>query len=589
MKHSKIIFLILLAVFIYSCEKHEPFQKRSGNDYSETDTFNSVTGDMIIMRLNQEPSGLNPFTSKDEYSGMILSYIFEPLMKNADISGSEVNPWVAESFEESQDHLTYTYSIDKNVTFSDGTKLTTNDIIFTFKLLLNRANGRAVYENDLIDKVEIVDNNSLKFRIKFKKVYYNNYDVINSIKIVPKHIWDPEGYTDKYSFEDCKDSANAFNNLYMKKIIERIESVDFSRDQKYLIGTGPYILDKWDTGNEIHLKRNENYWRTGLDFGSSYVNKIIIKIIPDDEIAIIAAKNNEIDLMNVQNSKYYINEFSTPEKFNLRNVTGYYNHYHYIGYNHTNLLFSDLKTRQALAYLVNKSAIIEKIHFGLAEQVNSHYCINDKIYRNIEITETPYDLEKAKNMLKEAGWADNNGDGILDKEINGKNVEFKFTYLNNGNQTRRNTLLVIRDDLKKAGIQADITDIEWSIFLEMLNKGQFEGFIGSWVLSYPPDYYNYFHSSVSNGNGSIYVRYKNPVLDSLCEIHLKETNENNRILISKKIQKVLYDEQVYTFLFSTKIKYIYSNRFKNARFIDSPYLKFNLCEWWVPTENQKYK
>jgi peptide/nickel transport system substrate-binding protein len=174
--------------------------------------------------------------------------------------------------------------------------------------------------------------------------------------------------------------------------------------------------------------------------------------------------------------------------------------------------------------------------------------------------------------------------------INGKKVDFKFTYLLNTNESRKQTILVIADALKKIGIIAEIQVLEWSVFLEKIKKHEFDALMGAWVLTdFPPDQYQIFHSSQSKNDGSNYGSYSNPTADSLMVAYRKEFDETKRIEINKQLQKVLYDDQAYTFLWTPKAKYVYSDRFKNVRWYPTPPTAYHTPEWWVPANQRKYQ
>ena len=114
--------------------------------------------------------------------------------------------------------------------------------------------------------------------------------------------------------------------------------------------------------------------------------------------------------------------------------------------------------------------------------------------------------------------------------------------------------------------------------------------MGAWVLTdYPPDQYQIFHSSQSKNDGSNYGSYNNKTADSLMVSYRAEFDETKRIEINKQLQKILYDDQAYTFLWTPKAKYVYSDRFKNVRWYPTPPTAYHLPEWWVPANQRKYQ
>ncbi|MCX7877511.1 MAG: ABC transporter substrate-binding protein, partial [Ignavibacteria bacterium] len=443
---------------------------------------------------------------------------------------------------------------------------------------------------DMLKKVELLGGDEYTVRFTLSKPYFKAIYALSDIQIMAKHISDPQGLTDKYTFEECSDISVAQKNPNMKKFADWFNSQDMNRNPKNLIGSGPYIFERWETGQWVYFRRNLNYWNKDNIYGKAYPDKLVIRVIQDQSAATVSAKNREIDLMYVVKPVDFVKELSEPEKFGMKKADPFEPVFTYLGYNQKNVIFSDVKVRWALAYLVDRDAIIEKVQYGLALPTQSPVYFGDKDHYNPDLPEIKFNPEKAKELLNEAGWKDTDGNGVLDKTVDGRKVEFRFTYLLNTNEQRKQTCLVIADALKKAGIIAEIQTLEWSVFLEKLKKQEFDAFMGAWVLTdYPPDQYQLFHSSQSKNEGSNYVSFSSALADSLMEAYRSEFDFNRRVQIMKQIQRVLYDEQAYTFLWVPKAKYVYGERFRNVRWYPTPPTAYHAPEWWVPFGQQKFK
>lgn len=223
----------------------------------------------------------------------------------------------------------------------------------------------------------------------------------------------------------------------------------------------------------------------------------------------------------------------------------------------------------------------------MATTIQSHIFQKSK-FINTDLPEIPYNTGKSKELLTEAGWKDTDGDGILDKIIDGKKVDFKFTFTNNTNPKRKKVILILIEQLKQLGIEANIQEYEWSVFLEKVKKHDFDACFAGWQLTVTPDDpYQIWHSSQAEGEGSNHISYINPESDKLLEANRLEFDDNKRKDILKKWQQIIYDDQPVTFLWTEPVRYLYSERFKNARWYaypDSPLLN----EWWVPGARQLY-
>ena len=191
-----------------------------------------------------------------------------------------------------------------------------------------------------------------------------------------------------------------------------------------------------------------------------------------------------------------------------------------------------------------------------------------------------YDVELAKRMLDSAGWKDHDGDGILDKQIDGKLVPFKFAFLTNaGNEVRKNVLLIIAEAFRKVGIDADVQQTEWAIFLDRCRDHNFDATYGSWQNDpYETDNYQLYHSSQAKNRGSNYSSYASPRADHLLEAIRGEFDENKRMDLQKEFQKVFYEEQGNCILWVPENPAVWVNRFDNVSW-NSVRPGFNQS-WW---------
>jgi len=588
-KYAVLFGIFALALNFSSCGKKNDNTTDKKNDetgLASVDTAGAITGDWLIIRELSDPQGLNPIVTNDASADEIDGYIFETLARQDPIS-YELIAGVAEKPEISPDNLTYIYRLKKNAAFSDGQPLTGEDVIFTMKAMKNPFVDDAALRNyfETVKKVELVDGDKYSIKFTLDKPSWRGIYTLGSFRILPKHILDPQNSTDKMTLEELASMTVAAKNPAVQKFADFINSQEVSRDAKYLIGSGPYMFDKWETGQGVTIKRNPNYWDKTI---SNYTEKIIFKTIQDNSAALVSSKNKEVDAMYVISPTDFYKNLEHPEQFNLLKAKPSEPAYTYIAWNETNPLFQDKKVRLALSYLVDRKSIVDKILFGDGVLIQSHIFYQNKKLLNTDLPAIDYNPEKAKQLLTDAGWKDSDGDGVLDKVINGKKIDFKFTFLINTNPVRKQVLLVVIDALKKVGIAAELQEIEWSVYLDKTKKHQYDATYSSWTSpTTPPDPFQIFHSSQSEGEGSNYISFKNALSDTLIVQYRNELDENKRVELIKKWQQVIYDEQPYTFLWSPKARYIYDTRFKNARWYNQiPSPSYN--EWWVPKSVQKY-
>jgi peptide/nickel transport system substrate-binding protein len=240
----------------------------------------------------------------------------------------------------------------------------------------------------------------------------------------------------------------------------------------------------------------------------------------------------------------------------------------------------------AMTYFTNRKQMLKTILFGLGEVVEGPIYFFRPEYDK-DLPNRDYDPRKALELLREAGWSDSDGDGILDKVIDGRKVPFRFEIkVNSGNTTRKSVALVLQDELKKHGIAAAVREIDWTIFLADIKNRNFDATILGWAMSVnEPDAYQVWHSSQAANKGSNHIAYKNTRVDQILEQYRREFDEQKRIELYREFQRILSDEQPYTFLFVGKSVSAVQRRIHGTEVLP---VGMRPIEWWVPKGMQKY-
>ncbi len=348
------------------------------------------------------------------------------------------------------------------------------------------------------------------------------------------------------------------------------------------IGSGPYQFDHWTTGQEVVLKRNENYWRGD---GHAYIDKIVWRILTDQTASLVALKNGEIDFMeNLQTIQYLT--MTNREKFlnSFIKSTFLVPSYSYLGWRNEHPIFRDRDVRMAMTHMVRRKDIAEKLLFGFAEIVTGNFYRYGADYDST-IVPWKYNPEKAIDLLTKAGWADIDDDGILEKDT----LEFKFELLiPSGSPTAEQLASILREDLFMIGIEMKIRRLEWSVFINNhIRNHSFDACYLGWVFGMKGDPKQVWHSQSATGRGSNHVEFKNAEADSLIDAARTEFDQEKRVAMYKRFQQILHDEQPYTFLFSSMRKPAYDKRFKSVRWY--PFRPgYLLNEWFVPKDEQKF-
>lgn len=563
------IFIFTISLSLISCGGGD-------NENTSNDNTNTNVSDIVISHELSDAQMLNPVNYSDAGAGYILKNLFYPLL-SIDFNTLELVPVVAEArpeIEITEDNkMNITYKIRKEATWDDGTPITAKDVEFALKVIKNpkvdNVNNKPYFE--FIEDMVFYDNDPQKFTFKCKDVYILAEVQSGDIPLMPKSIYDPKNLMDEFTIKQLSENQDQLSNN--EKIVEfatDFNSEKYQRDKEAIIGCGPYLVEEWQTGQKIVLKRKENWWGDQLKSEGMYFDihpsKIVYQTINDQTTAKEALIAGDVDVMRGIKAKDY-KELLKTEKFtnNFKSHTPPQMAYTYLGINVRKPMFSDKRTRKALAHLIDVDKIIDKIALGYGTRaVGPIHPAKKKQYNN-DIKPYEYSPEKAKALLAEAGWADSDGDGILDNTINGDKVKFEMSYLyNQGNDTRKAVGLMFQEEARKIGILVNVVSQDWSIFLENTKQHDFDMYYGAWISTpIPNDHKQIYHTSSYNG-GSNYTGFGNDETDALIDSIRIQIDDDKRAVLNHKFQEILHDECSYIYLYNPLERIGIHKRFSNA-------------------------
>lgn len=525
---------ILLCIFLVSCTDNKVGAPNYAGNYSKED------GGRLINAMTGEPSNLIAMIAGDSASSAIAGNIFNSLLKyNEQLNYA---PEIAESWDISSDQKTITFRIKKGLTWSDGSPLTSKDVMFTWKLVTN-PNTRTPYGSDyqLVKKATTPDAHT--FTVTYEERYAPALDTWASLHILPEHLLKNED----------------INNTY------------FSRNP---IGSSYYMLDDWKSGQQVALKANP----LSIN-GKANINNLISRVIPDTSSQFLELTADNIDLMSINPIQYqrvFPNRTDLTKKISLYKEMG--NGYTYLGFNNKKAPFNDVRVRKALNYAIDKDEIIKGVLLGLGEPLSSPYKPGTR-WNNAELKPYPYNKNKAISLLQEVGYHKNDN-GFLEK--NGRVL--KFEILTNQNKQREMTAVIIQRRLKEIGIDVSIRVIEWASFInQFIKTGEFDVVLLGWSLSLDPDQYNIWHSSQQGPGQFNFLGYENKSVDRLLEKGRKELDVNKREKIYHEFSTILLDDSPIVYLYAG---YGLSAINKRVRGIKEPSppagIYHNSHDWFIP-------
>jgi peptide/nickel transport system substrate-binding protein len=504
-----------------------------------------VYGDALIEGSIGEPSVLIPMLAGDSASHSIAGLIFNGLVKyDTDLS---IIGDLAESWDISQDGLIITFHLKKGIKWTDGVEFTAHDVMFGYKTIIDEKTPTPYKEDYLqVKKAEVLD--KYTFRVTYEKPFAPALTTWGNLVVLPKHL---------------------------------LEGKDITKNKltRAPIGMGPYKLKKWIPGQELVLDSNWQYFE-----GRPYIDRYIYKIIPDPATMFLELQTGGIDMMGLTPIQYTKQTDTEFFKENFQKFRYPVFSYTYFGFNLKHPWFQDKRVRQAFAHAIDKSEIIDVVLFGLGSPATGPYVPNTWAY-NPHVKKYEYNPEKAKALLKKAGWEDTNGDGIVDRD--GKNFEFSVL-TNMGNRSRIKTATIIQYRLKKIGVKMNIRVLEWSTFInEFIDKRRFETVILGWSIGIDPDQYDIWHSSKTGEKEFNFVSYNNPEVDELLEKGRRTFDIEERKKAYYRIQEILADELPYIFLYVPDATPIVHSRFKGIK-PTTIGISYNLHKWYVPKHLQRH-
>jgi peptide/nickel transport system substrate-binding protein len=570
MKMSRISgWIALLAFALAAC---------GGDEKTSTSRLDQNT---IIYHWRAEPDNLHPTNGVSVPRRVIMDFT-QGFLVAVDPDSLKLAPALVKTMPEiSADGLEFTYELRDEPTWDNGERLSVNDVIFSIKAfkcpLTDDAQVRPYF--DMIKDVRIDSVNNRKFTVVVTSKYIQNVALFADLPIMQESYHDKNQTLRKYSFEQFSDTAfTAATYPDVKTWADVFNDNKFGRDPKFMNGLGPYKLSSWDAKQQLTIEKKPSHWMEKLQnkrvWENAYPDKIVFKIITDDNAVALELKKQEIDASHYLASGTLL-DLQKDEAFNKNYHSAFFDNfnYQYIGMNlkpqeaGRTPLFTDVRVRKAMALLAPIDAANKAYMFGKANRLASCVVPTKKSVYNNDLALVPFDPEQAKQLLDEAGWKDTDGDNIRDKVINGRKVQFEFEFLAMSGAGVQE--YVVKDyvaELYKAGVKANIRSLEFVTFYETVQKHEFDMYFGGWGGTFfYEDYKQVWHSSSWNG-GNNYVGYGTAASDALIDSIRVTLDDNQRIAMEKRLQKMIYDDQPYVFVFTNPFKGAIHRRFENATF-----------------------
>jgi len=455
MKHINPLLPYLLSIFILlsGCsDEADP----AGKDKKPVDKKSGKYGGTLIIGMQQEPEILNESISS-MFSGIYLcNLIFSKFVKHNDSMELECDliteiPTVKNGGV-SEDYLTYTYHLRDNAFWHDGRPVTSADVRFTCDIMKDPEINVSTRQGwDVIESVDTPDSHTVVFHLS--EVYTNFVgDCFYDESVLPRHL-----------LKDLQSSD--------------FTSADFHKDP---VGSGPFIFEEWESGSYMTLKANRDYYGEG-----PYLDRIIIKFILDGNSLMFQLESGEImgadnvpnALLDIVSDINKVKIYKTPALF-----------LEHIDLNCSRYPLDDNRVRRALSLAIDREEISNKIYNGIWLPAYSDEHPDSPFHTGFGRDFNGYNPELARELLREAGWRDSDGDGVREK--GDRELKFEISTVT-GRVNRRRTQIVLNKQLGEIGVTLEIKNYHPSVLFAgfddggILSGGKYE--MALYAFMAPPD------------------------------------------------------------------------------------------------------
>ena len=498
-KILSLMLMVSLAASLAACGQ-DSGKNSNSTDLSKTETEASSgqTGEAetTLVYGSADYTRINP--AMDEH-GEINLLLFNGL--TAHDADDNIVPGLAEKWEYDAETCTYTFHIRDGIQWHDGEKFTADDVKFTIEAIMDPENGSENAPNyEDVEEITVIDDSTVSFRLSEPNVAFLEY---MTMAILPKHLL--EG--------------------------ENMQESDFFRAP---VGTGPYKLESWDEGQSIVLVKNEDYY-----LGAPKIDKVIFKIVPDDNAKALQLKSGEINLAKVTPKD--AQNFTDDDTFTVYDMKTA--DYRGILYNFNNEFWQRNKDAiPAISYAIDRQKMVDSVLLG--EGIVAYGPLQRNKYNNEDVEKYSYDPAKAKEVLEVAGWTLGD-DGIYER--NGEKLSFTINVME-GDQVRADLAAIACQQLKEVGVDAKAqvqSEIDWA------NQ---EAFLIGWGSPFDADDHTY--KVFGTDKGSNYSGYSNEQVDTYLTQARQTSDENERKEAYAKFQVALAEDPAYTFFCYCDVDYV---------------------------------
>jgi peptide/nickel transport system substrate-binding protein len=540
------VLLALLAPLAFAAAGLAPACGAGGENGAGAEAQSPTPGGTLVLLYSQAPSTLNPIVASLASEFDLLANLF-PRLTVSEFRDCALtyDPCLAQSWERSADGLSLTYRLRRDFAWHDGTPVTAQDVAFSYELYGDprTAATRADAVRRIRLPVEAPDSWTARFH--FTEPYDLHSQLAHTgLNIVPEH---------------CLEKADR----------ERLRGDPFGRAP---VGAGPFRFERWDPGRELVLARSEKPGCRSVPL----LEKVVVREIPEYTTRLLELKAGRADMMDQIYERDVEGLLETGEftiaRRGLRALE-------FIAWNNRHPLFADREVRRALTLAIDRERLM-KTFFTAGGTTYARAAIgtvSPETCRALadDVLPLPFDPAAAREALEKAGWKDADGDGVREKE----GRRFEFTLLTNSpNDRRKRIQVLVQEMLRNVGIAVELRDLADNLVNSKLQARDYEAAIwglsaGLWI-----DLSDQWRSG--EGHAYNFSNYANPAVDAAIDRALAAPDPESANAAWKEVQRLVYADQPYTFLYWMDRLVPVRLRFRDVG-TDVLSLLSHLERWWV--------
>jgi len=552
-KKRKVVFLIFFTIFIIS----------TFGALITLNNFISVevpkSSGTLTIGIIGTPRFINPILEISDADRDLTTLIYSGLLISLD--NGDLGLDLADNYTESEDGLSYTFTLKDNARFHDGKPVTSDDVIFTINQIKDpslKSMKRASWEGVEIEKI---DDKTFKFILEQP---YSPFLENTTIGILPRHIW-----------EEASSGMMSFSEININPI-----------------GSGPYKVTKISKNSSgivvnYTLSAYENF-----SLGEPFIKKLIIKFYPNEEKLINAIQSKDVSVIGgvspenipgIKKENFNLNILNLPRVFG-------------VFFNQNNApIFAKKEVREALNQAIDKKKITETVLMGFGVSIDSpippstlgHYEeISTSNKKENESWEEK--LKKAKDILEKAGWKLNEEEKIFEKKSGKELSRLEFSISTSNVPELKQTGELIKSMWEELGAKVDLKIFEINdLNQNIIRPRKYDGLIFGEILGHDPDPFAFWHSSQRNDPGLNIALYANITVDKLLEEARKTKDKKERITKYLKFQEEIKNDIPAIFLYSPSYIYITPKSLKGFDTVNItlPSERFNnINKWYLKTK-----